>query len=130
MIKDHASNHLGRATILNIFMQYTLHQTNLSDQELGFSSFIRLIGTSYFKSILQLSSQIMGIPHHYSFTTHRTVHHQNQHRCTATNLHIHWLHACWVHQMQQRSIHADIYFTLPPPENSGWAKDGDNFVID
>ena len=32
--------------------------------------------------------------------------------------------------MWQRSIHSDVYSTLPPPEHSGWIKDGDTYGID
>ena len=32
--------------------------------------------------------------------------------------------------MWQRSIHADMYSSLSPPEHSGWTKDGDTFAID
>ena len=49
---------------------------------------------------------------------------------TYTSLWRHWLRSCWVHQMWQRSIHADMYSSLSPPEHSGWTKDGDTFAID
>ena len=52
----------GKATIINHFMQYanfitgstcnavgSLHQTNSNDKDTGFLSFVRLIGTCYFK---------------------------------------------------------------------------------
>jgi len=51
----------GKATILNNFLQYAnfisdsnyignLSQTNPSDKDIGFLSFIRLIGSCYFKT--------------------------------------------------------------------------------
>ena len=53
----------GKATILNNFLQYasfiagsntmgSLHQTNVTNREQGFLSFIRLVGTFYFKKHL------------------------------------------------------------------------------
>ena len=34
------------------------------------------------------------------------------------------------HQMWQRSVHRDVYSSLPQPEQSGWMKDGNNYAID
>jgi len=32
--------------------------------------------------------------------------------------------------MWQKSIHSDMYASLPPPEHSGWTKDGETYGID
>ena len=52
-------------------------------------------------------------------------------RCpTDSSLWRHWLRSCWIHQMWQRSALSDVYSTLPPPEHSGWIKDGEDYTID
>ena len=50
---------------------------------------------------------------------------------TITSLWHHWLRCCWVSQMWQHSSQADIFMSLPPPEDSGWLLQADgNYVID
>ena len=49
---------------------------------------------------------------------------------TYTSLWRHWLRSCWVHQMWQISTYPDVYSSLPAPEQSGWIKDGYNYIID
>ena len=154
----------GKATILNIFLQYAnfisgshyignLSQTNPSDQDTGFLSFIRLIGSCYFKK------HINGFNSNYGHSTPVQLYNsidsslplQERHQCwlqkirktvsnrtlneeervpTYTSLWRHWLRSCWVHQMWQRSIHSDMYNSLLPPEHSGWTKDGETYGID
>ena len=50
---------------------------------------------------------------------------------TITSLWRHWLRCCWVSQMWQHSSQADIFMSLPSPEDSGWLLQADgNYVID
>ena len=50
---------------------------------------------------------------------------------TITSLWRHWLRCCWVSQMWQHSSQADIFMSLPPPEDSEWLRQADgNYVID
>ena len=154
----------GKATILNIFSQYAnfitgsnaignLHQTNPSDHENGFLSFLRLVGTCYFKKHIAafIANYGHSTPVQLYNSTDNSLPPSERHQLwlqkirqavsnrivneeervpTCSSLWRHWLRSCWVHQTRQRSIHSDLYSTLPPPEHSGWIKDGDTYSID
>ena len=154
----------GKATILNNYFQYAnfisgtnyvgnLSQTNPSDKDNGFLSFIRLIGSCYFirhrnafdatyghSTPVQLYNSIdSSLPiqeRHQCWlqkirqTTNTRIVYEEERVPTYTALWRHWLRSCWVHQMWQRSTYSDMYMSLPPPEHSGWTKDGESYGID
>ena len=48
-----------------------------------------------------------------------------------TTLWHHWLRSCWISQMWLNSPLADLYCSLPPPEQSGWLLNHDgSYAID
>ena len=48
-----------------------------------------------------------------------------------TSLWCHWLRCCWMSQMWQHSNQADIFVSLPSPEDSGWLLQADGkYIID
>ena len=146
----------GKATILNNFLQYAsfisgstaignLHQTNVTTKESGFLSFVRLVGTCYFKK--HIAAFIANYSHSTDTCLSVTERHQawlQKIRQTVSNRIIneedrvpsytslwrHWLRSYWVHQMWQQSVHPDMYSSLPLPEHSGWIKDGEGYVFD
>ena len=145
---------IGKATILNNFFQYAsficgdnlvgcLHGTSLGNTEDNFLSFIRLIGTCYFKKHTTAFVAIKGYktPSHLYNSLDPSLPPKERHRVwlntirevvsdriinkedrvpTITSLWRHWLRCCWVSQMWQNSYQPDIFSSLPSPQDSGW----------
>ena len=144
----------GKATILNTFLQYagfisgsnimgSLHQTDATNREQGFLSFIRLVGTCYFKkhiaafianyeysTPIQLYNSIdkslpteerhQGWLQKIRLVVSNRILNEEDRVPSYTSLWRHWLRSCWVHQMWQQSVYPDMYSSLPLPEHSGW----------
>ena len=150
----------GKAKIINIFTQYasfisgtdagSLHQTDLVNQVSGFISFLRLIGTCYFKKHITafIANYGHSTPHHLYNSIEKSLPALERHKVwlqrirqavcnrilseeervpTYTSLWRHWQRSCWIHQMWQRSAYPDIYSFLPAPEKSGWIKNGNEY---
>ena len=155
---------LGKATILNIFYQYSqfisgtnmpglLYHTNSSTKANGFLSFVRLVGTCYFKKHLAAFIALKGheTPFHLYNSLDASLPNREKHELwlqeirkvvserilneeervpSITSLWRHWLRSCWVHEMWQNSSEEDLYTSLPLPEESGWKKLDDCYSID
>ena len=147
---------IGKAAFLNAFFHYSDFITgntqegslcdNSSEREIktGFLSFVRLIGTLYFKKHLsafvalkcvqtpiQLFNSIAGDTvedrHELWYGNIRgivsdRICSEEERMPSYTSLWRHWLRSCWVAQMWKHSPKIDIYSALPPPEASGWKK--------
>ena len=154
----------GKATIANIFLQHAsfisgsnsignLQQTNVINREIGFLSFVRLVGTCYFKKHITafIANYSHSTPSHLYNSIDTSLSTVQKHQAwlqkirqvvanriineedrvpSHTSLWRHWLRSCWVHQMWQQSIHPDMYSSLPLPEHSGWIKDDEDYAID
>ena len=154
----------GKATILNIFFQHSqfisgtdmpgsLHHTNTTSKETGFLSFMRLVGTCYFKRHLAafIASKGHETPFHLYNSLDTSLSNTEKHTIwiqeirkvvserilneeerlpSTTSLWRHWLRSCWVSQMWQNSSEQDMYNPLPLPEESGWMKSDGCYVID
>lgn len=119
---------------------------NSSESEIkgGFLSFVRLIGTLYFKKHLsafvalrcvqtpvQLFNSIAG---HTTEEKHELwygnirgivsdrICSEEERMPSYTSLWRHWLRSCWVAQMWKHSPKRNVYGALPPPEECGWKK--------
>ena len=150
---------IGKATFWNTFFQYSsfidspqlpghLHETDCSSQSNGFLSFVRLVGTVYFKKHIAAFNSL------YSYETSEQLfnstnptlsneaRHQNwlkkirevvAERITTeeervpsyTALWRHWLRTCWCTQLWQSSTQEDIYANMQPPEQFGWIHHSD-----
>ena len=156
---------LGKATILNIFFQHAeficgantpgcLHHTLPHNRESGFLSFIRFIGTCYFKKHLPAFITLYGLetPKHLYNSIDPSLPPNKKHELwlkkirnavsnritneeervpSFTSLWRHWLRSCWVSQMWQNSPLLDLYSSIPLPEHSGWMRHSDgSYVID
>ena len=130
-----------------------LDETLTENKHLGFLAFIRLVGTVYFKRHVAAFSSVYG--HDTSRQLFNSVlcstpeeHHQTwlekvrsvvaeriaseEERVPSfTSLWRHWLRSCWISQMWLNSPLADLYCSLPPPEQSGWLLNHDgSYAID
>lgn len=141
---------IGKATTLNNFFQFSsficgrnmvgcLHQTSDNKQS-GFLSFIRLVGTCYFKKYATAFVALYKTPLHLYNSSlqpeerHRiwlnTIREVVSDRIISvkrtgcppciTSLWRHWLRCCWVSQIWQNSNNANIFASLSPPQDSGW----------
>ena len=157
--------YIGKASILNNFFQYAsficghnmpgcLHHTSSDNLQHGFLSFIRLIGTCYFKKHLTAFVALKGckMPQHLLNSIDPSLQPEQRHKVwfntirevvsdrivneedrmpTIMSLWRHWLRCCWVSQMWQHSCQGDIFSSLLPPEDSGWLLKADgNYIID
>lgn len=146
---------LGKVQFLNTFHQYAGFINGIDkpgylinttdDREYGFLSFLRLVGSTYFKKHLSAF-----VAHHRKETPEQLYHSvdindpRKKHkewfsiiRCTVANLITaeedrvpsitslwrHWCRSCWIFEMWQHCHLEDIYITLPLPETSGWKRD-------
>ena len=155
---------MGKATFLNNFFQHAsfisgynmpgfLHNTSSNNKENGFLSFIRLIGTCYFKKHLSAFVALKGhkTPTHLYNSLDPSLQIKEKHMQwlqqireivgdriineedrvpTFTSLWRHWLRSCWISQLWQNSSHPDLFPALPAPEASGWLLQNNNYVID
>ena len=151
---------IGKATVLNNFFQYAsficghillgcLHNTSSANKEDSFLSFIRLIGTRYFKKHVTAFVALKGhkTPLHLFNSIDPSLQPKERHKVwlntisevvsdriineedrvpTITSLWCHWLRCCWVSQMWQNSRQSDMFASLPSPEDSGWVLQADN----
>ena len=151
----------GKASIINNFMQHasfiscgnaveSLHYTNPTNNDIGFLSFLCLVGTCYFKrhisaftgheTPIQLYNSvddILPVSERHKIwikkireTVSNIILIEEDRVPTYTSLWRHFLRSSWIHQMWQNSTYQDIYSSLLPPEQSGWIKDGDHYAID
>ena len=152
---------IGKATFWNVFYQHAtfitgqrmpgnLHQINTQ----GFYSFIRLVGTVYFKKHISrfISRYNYESPIHLYNSFDPTLSDEMRHQSwlqsirevvseritseeervpTYTSLWRHWLRTCWCLQLWHASSQEDMYKDLPPPETSGWLQLSDgSYIID
>ena len=134
-------------------MPGSLHHTNTMSKETGFLSFMRLVGTCYFKKHLAAFIAIKGheTPIHLYNSLDTSLSNTEKHSLwlqeirnvvserilseeerlpSTTSLWRHWLRSCWVSQMWQNSSEQDMYSPLPLPEESGWMKTDGSYVLD
>ena len=146
----------GKSTFLKIFFQHaefisgmsvsTLADTCSSNRHLGFLSFIRLVGTAYFKKYF--ASFKYSSPRAL-FNSKVSCDSENQHkewldciRCTVWEciefedqlplswdaLWRHWLHCCWVAHFWSQA--ADNSYNLLPLQKFGWKVENSTLLID
>ena len=124
-----------------------LDETLPENKHLGFLAFIRLV----FKRLVAAFSSVYG--HDTSrqlFNSVLSATPEEQHQTwlekvrsvvaeriasegvpSFTSLWRHWLRSCWINQMWLNSPLADLYSSLPPPEQSGWLLNHDgSYAID
>ena len=153
---------IGKATFINHFVQHAgfisgtgaigcLSETNTNNMKSGFLSFVRLIGTVYFKKNLATVVSKLGFetpkqlynsidPNLSDEEKHKEwylsikrvirVVSEDQRPPTITALWRHWMRSCWIKQMWGNSPKSDQYEGLPPPESHGWLKGENGYVID
>lgn len=156
---------IGKATFLNVFFQHAgficgernpgiLSETGSLNKSNGFLSFVRLIGTCYFKKYLAAFISLYGYetpvqsynsldPSLQPEQKHEKwlqiirevisdrITNEEERVPTYTSLWRHWLRTCWVNQMWQNSPLPDLYLSLPLPNNHGWILSSDGtFSID
>ena len=154
----------GKAVFFNVFFQHasfiTGHQmcgslADVSDdtRDKGFLSFIRLIGTLYFKKHYSAKVFLKGVETPKQlYNSHVSTNINDQHRLwyddirqiigdritkeeermpSYTSMWRHWLRSCWVAQMWQNSSKEDLFHMLPKPESSGWkVQDDGTYTVD
>ncbi len=151
---------LGKAAFFNVFFQHATFITGgqidglLSDIsqgriEKGFLSFLRLIGTLYFKKHYAAIVSLRGIEtpvqlfnaHAHSYHDIKTQHliwyddirgivsdritSEEERMPSHTSMWRHWLRSCWVAHLWKNSPYADIFTSLSAPEHSGWLHQDD-----
>ena len=153
---------VGKGTFISYFCQHAdfissaefdgcLTQTKPTDMKLGFLSFVRLIGTAYFKKNLATMVSKLGFEtpnqlfnsidltdvdekHQEWYRSIKRVIHvlKEEHRPpTYTALWRHWMRSCWVKEMWMNSTSENQYEGLAPPETQGWIKsDQGEYSID
>jgi len=145
---------MQHATFVNgMNSQGNLHETDFLSRERGFLAFLRLVGTCYFKRHYKAMVAIYSTetPTQLFNSIDDSLSPSQKHEAwlqkirravstviineedrvpTYTSLWRHWMRACWVHQMWQQSHYANVYSSLPPPEQSGWKKNGSDYTID
>ena len=156
---------VGKALFFKAFFQYAqfisgskmpglLYDTETHNRLSGFLSFIRLVGTVYFKKHLASFNSLYGHEtpvHSYNATSpslspidrHKVWIHnisivianriksEEERIPTYTSLWRHWLRTCWVTNLWKHSPSPEPYDSLPPPEQCGWLKlPNCTFIID
>ena len=146
----------GKGMFLNTFYQfaefisgknstgYLCHITEDSKCT-GFLSFLRLIGSLYFKkhysAVVSLKSvdtpqQLFNsFPSHSKVEQHEAwynairsivsdrITNEEERMPTTTAMWRHWIRSCWVSKMWQSSTEENPYSELPPPQVCGWIED-------
>ena len=144
---------IGKAMFLNCFMQYAqfitgkeahgdLSQTQSTDIKTGFLSFIRLIGTVYFKQHLATVVSRLGFDTpNQLYNSLGSIDEQEKHKLwymkirgvlpilfeeqrppTLSALWRHWMRSCWIKQMWGNCSKVNLFSELPLPESQGWLK--------
>jgi hypothetical protein len=155
---------IGKATFLNAFFQHadfitgismpgSLNQFREHNKNMGFLSFLRLIGTVYFKKHFAsfFSLYQHKTPQQLYNSTDNTLPIEERHNKwiqqirdvvgerivsedqrvpSTTSLWRHWLRTTYVCMLWCNSPQPDVFCGLPSPENSGWLKKEGNFFID
>ena len=153
---------IGKATFLNVFFQHSeficgrmshgdLSQTDQSTIDSGFLSFVRLIGTAYFKKNLATVVSKLGFetPNQLFNSMKTELSNEDKHKewylaikrvirvlsedqrpPTLTALRRHWIRSCWIKEMWANSSRPNLYHGLAPPETQGWLKDDSGYNID
>ena len=130
-----------------------LSDTSYEDRSMGFHSFLRLVGTVYFKKHLtaflasgtktpeQLYYSCMPettdeADHHAmwykiirSKISHRIIT-EEERMPSISALEKHWFRSCWIHQMWHNCQANDVYSSLPSPLLSGWGYDNGKYLIE
>ena len=154
---------IGKATFLNVFFQHAdficgprtpgcLHDT--ANPSNGFLSFVRLVGTCYFKKHIaafislfscetpvqlfnSLDPSLLPRERHETWlqkirdTVSDRIVSEEERLPSYTALWRHWLCSCWVSRMWQNALLQDLYHNSPRPEDSGWIRKLDgSFAID
>jgi len=117
----------------------------------GFLSFVRLMGTAYFKSNLatlvsklgfetpnqlynsinpSLSDEEKHREWYLSIKREIRILHEDQRPPTITSLWRHWMRSCWIKDMWTNSPKPDLYQGLAHPESQGWLKRDSGYTID
>lgn len=117
----------------------------------GFLSFIKLIGTAYFKKNLATLVSKLGFETptqlfnsmkpgmgdeeqhkewYLSIKRAISVVNEDQRPPTLTALWRHWMRSCWIKNMWGNSSKADQYDGLASPETCGWLKGDNDYSID
>ncbi len=134
---------MGKAVFFNVFFQHAAFITgNGMPGELLFSiansikenflSFIRLIGTLYFKKHFSAMVSLRGLLNSKGVCTDNTKQHECWYndirsivsdRITSeedrmTSMWRHWLRSCWVAQLYQRAHTQDPFDLLPKPDGN------------
>ena len=155
----------GKATILNtsyyskefinsVQMPGCLSETSTTNNKSGFLSFVRLIGTLYFKKYFSAFVSVYGFDtpnqlfnsfgdsslpldqkHQQWLEKIRGVvserlTNEEDRVPSYTALWRHWLRTCWISEMYNNSPQQNLFEGLPLPENSGWKIEGSTFKID
>ena len=130
----------------------SLHQTDATNREQGFLSFIRLVGTCYFKKHIAafIANYEYSTPIQLYNSIDKSLPTEERHqgwlqkiRLVVSNrilneedrvpsymsLWRHWLRSC-VHQMWQQSVYPDMYSSLLLTEHNGWIKEGNRYLFD
>jgi hypothetical protein len=147
---------IGKAAFLNAFYQYAdfitgnkqegslSNNSTENETKTGFLSFVRLIGTLYFKKHLSAFVALKYVQTPVQFfisIAERTIEERHEvwysnkrgivsdRICSEermpsyTSLCRHWFRSCWVAQMWENSPNRDVYGALPPSDDCGWQKD-------
>ena len=128
-----------------------LSQTTSSSTNIGFLSFIRLIGTAYFKKNLATVVSKLGFETpdqlfnsvqpgsndedrskewYLSIKRAIRVVSEDQRPPSLTALLRHWMRSCWTKEMWANANSADQYDGLAAPETSGWLKGDGGYLFD
>ena len=130
-----------------------LFDTSRTTKDSGFLSFVRLVGTCYFKknlSAFKANNDSHQAPFHLYNSIDSTLPSRNKHELWLTEIHKvvggrilneedrvpsitalwrHWLRSCWTSQLWHNSSE-DVYTSLPIPEESGWNESHDGYTFD
>lgn len=155
----------GKATVLNTFFMHSdfivgenmdgsLANYTTENRDSGFLSFLRLVGTLYFKRHLSSFISLMQIQtpnqlYHsidpslstekrhekfieiiYSINRERLLS-EDERMPSVTALYRHWLRTSYISCLWNNADNHDVYVSLPIPEESGWLLNPDGeYTID
>ena len=133
---------------------WILHYNSEKDKNVGFLSFLRLVGCLYFKkhysavvslksietpqqllNSFPLCSQTADKQHKAWYTEIRSIvsdgiTNKEDRMPSVTSLWQHWLRACYVARMWQ-NLKKTLYYALPEPEECGWQRnESGGYTID
>ena len=154
----------GKASFFQVFFHHatfitgnqmigSLSNTAEDDKNTGYLSFLRLIGTLYFKKHFSAFVSLKGVqtpqqlfhtccesnPQEQHLKWYNTIRSVVGDRITCeqermpshTSMWRHWLRSCWVAQMWSNSPEEDLQGSLPPPDDCGWKRASDgSYTVD